>query len=479
MSLKKRVFSGLLWNFTDNFMVKGMFFIVSLVLARLLGPKEFGLIGMISVFIAIGISLVDSGMSSSIVRTKNTQQSDYCTVFYMNIAMSLLVYFILFFSAPYIAQFYEQNILTKIIRVYCFSFVISALSAVQLAILNKQMKFKKIMRINIPGAIVGAIVGISLGYFNYGVWSIVWMYLSTQIVQSIMLWSLSDWKPSLIFSNEKMKYHYAFGYKLMLSGLLDTVFNNIYNILIGKYFTVQSLGYYERSKSFNEQPVMMMTNIINNVSYPLLAEIQNKKEKIAQVYRQILKLSFFIIAPIMLGVIAIAKPLFILVLGDPWIPAVPIFQILCLASMFYPIHAFNINALKVYGRSDLFLRLEIIKKAVIVLAVLIAFQFGIYGLVWSNVFVSVIALFINTHYSSKMINYSSKDQLFDMLSILTKAFAMYLFIFTIAYFLRNYTEYIQIIIPTLLGIVFYFLLNYILKSEMLFYMINLIKEKIK
>lgn len=328
-----------------------------------------------------------------------------------------------------------------------------------------------------PGAFIGAFVGIGLGYLNYGVWSIVWMYLSTQIVQSIMLWFFSEWKPSFVFSKEKMKYHYSFGYKLMLSGLLDTVFNNIYNILIGKYFSVQSLGYYERSKSFNEQPVMIITNILNNVSYPLMAEIQDDKDKIADVYKQILKLSFFIIAPIMLGVVAVAKPIFILILGNQWIPAVPIFQILCLASMFYPIHAFNINALKIYGRSDLFLRLEIIKKIIIVISVLFSFQFGIYGLVWSNVFVSVTALFINTHYSSVMINYSSKNQLLDILAILTKACGMALVMIVVSFFLHDNSSYIQIIVPSILGFLFYFILNYLLKSELLFYIINLIKER--
>lgn len=477
MSLKKQTLSGIIWTFTDTFVLRGLSFFASIILARLLGPTEFGLIGMISVFIAIGTSLVDSGLSASLIRTQNADDRDYSTVFYLNLMMSVAVYGLLFFAAPWIADFYDQEILVPIIRLYCFSFVISAFSAIQTALLNKEMQFKKVMQYNVPGTVIGVIIGVALGYLGYGVWSIVWMYLSTQLIHSLILWAFSKWRPSLIFSKEKLKYHYGFGYKLMLSGLLDTGFRNIYNVIIGKFYSVQSLGYYERANSFNALPVTMLTSVISKVSYPLLSKIQNQKDRIATVYRQLIQFSFFVIAPMMLGAATLARPLFLLVLGDQWLPAVPFFQILCLSGMFYPIHAFNINVLKVYGRSDLFLKLEIIKKSVITISILVALQFGIYGLVWSSVFTSIAALLINTHYSSRMIHYTTWQQVRDIVITLIKAGLMAGLMWGAIKLLGNYSLYWQIIIPALLGMLFYILVNFAMKARPLAFAFNLIKKR--
>lgn len=475
--LRKQTFSGLIWTFADTFLLRGVSFMGTIVIARLLGPTEFGLIGMISVFIAIGTSLVDSGLSSSLIRTQDADDTDFSTVFYLNLGMSFLVYLTLFLAAPYIAGFYNQSILTNVIRLYCFSFIISAFSSIQLAILDKEMQFRKMMLYNIPGVFIGVTVGIALGYLGYGVWSIVWMYLTIQIIQSLVLWSFSKWKPTRTFSKEKMKYHYGFGYKLMLSGLLDTVFKNIYNILIGKFFSVKSLGFYERANTFNEYPVSILTSIIARVSYPLMAKMQMEKERLAVVYKQLLQFTFFITAPLMLGAAAIAKPLFLLVLGAQWLPAVPFFKIICLASMLYPIHAFNINVLKVSGRSDLFLKLEIVKKIIVVISILIAFQFGIYGLVWSSVITSFLSLLINTHYSSDIIDYTTKNQLLDMLPTFLLSLVIFIIMTYFVSLLETYSIYLQIILPTLAGLLFYVLFNYLIKSVPLLFAIKLLKER--
>lgn len=291
-------------------MLRGLSFIASVILARLLGPTEFGLVGMISVFIALGNSFVDSGLSASLIRTKDADETDYATVFYLNLALSIVVYGIFYITAPMIAAFFEQELLELIVRVYCLTFIISAFSAVQLALLNKRMKFKQIMKCKVPGTILGVLVGLWMGYAGFGVWSIVCMFMCTQLGTSVMLWLNSSWTPSLVFSKEKLKYHYNFGYKLMLSGLIDTFYKNVYKLIIGKFFTVQDLGYYERAHSFNNQSVTMFTSIISKVSYPLLSKIQDQKERIAVVYRQLIQFSFFVIAPMMLGAAALAKPLF-------------------------------------------------------------------------------------------------------------------------------------------------------------------------
>ncbi len=479
MSLRKKTIGGVFWTVIDTFILKGFSFFATIVLARWLGPEEFGLVGMIAVFIAIGTSITDSGLSNSLIRTKNADDKDFSTVFILNLGLSVGAYLLLFFAAPYIADFYDQPILKNIVRVYCLCFIFSAFSAVQLARLTTNMQFKKITKLNIPGTIIGTLIGLILGYFGFGVWSIVFMYLSTQLIQSVSLWLSSTWRPSLQYSNEKGKYHYGYGYKLMLSGLLNTVFSNIYNIVIGKFYSTRELGFFERSKSFNSYPVTTITGVVSRVTFPLLASLQDDKERISAVYKKLMGLTFFITAPLMLGAAAVARPLFLLVLGEQWVEAVPYFQILCLAGMFYPIHAFNLNVFKVYGRSDLFLRLEVIKKMIITIALIIGFQFGIIGLVWSSVISNYLALFVNTYYSAGMINYSSQRQFLDMLPTFVISSLMFGIITFILTSFENLHFILQVAIGVSIGILFYFIVNRIFKTQSLIYLLTLFKKKLK
>ncbi|MEP0133072.1 MAG: lipopolysaccharide biosynthesis protein [Eudoraea sp.] len=477
MSLKQKTISGVAWSFAEALFLKGLSFVTMVFLARWLGPIDFGLMGMIAVFIGIGTSLVDSGMSASIIRTKNADDSDFSTVFYMNMAISLLVYALMFITAPYISSFYGQVVLIDIIRIYCLIFIISAFSAVQLAILNKEMRFKRMMLLNAPSTIIGVSVGLFLGYNNYGVWSIVSMYMTTQIILSLLLWITGSWKPGLNFSKEKLIYHYNFGYKLMLSGLLGVVFANSYNIIIGKFFPVQTLGYYERAKRFTQYPSQTITEIVGKVTYPMLAQLQDDTPKLSIIFRSLLRIAFFVIAPLMLGLAAIAEPLFDLILGSEWLAAVPYFQILSLAAMLFPIHAFNVNVLKVYGRSDLFLKLEVFKKSFLAIGIIIGLQFGVIGLVWSSVVVSLISLLINTYYSSKLIHYTTKRQLLDMLPILLLAILTFLLMYYSVYLFIDYSNIVQIAFASLIGITFYLLINSFFKASPLYNLLTIIKNR--
>ena len=476
-SLRKMTLSGLIWTFIETFFVRGFSLIATIIFARLLSPADFGTLGMISIFIAVGTSLIDSGLTSSLIRTPATTNEDYSTIFFLNLAISILVYTILFFLAPFIAAFYNQPVLVNIIRIYCLSFIISSFSSIQLTILTKEMRFRTLTLSNLPGTILGVAVGIILAYCKAGLWSIVGMYLTIQFIQTVLLWLVSKWKPSLLFSKEKMKFHYNFGYKLMLSGLLDTFFRNIYNVIIGKFFSIQTLGYYDRANTFNDYPVTLITSIITKVSYPLFSKIQNNKELIANFYRKILQITFFVTAPLMLGAAAVAHPLILFMLGEKWLPAVPYFKIICLASMIYPIHAFNISILKVYGRSDLFLKLEVIKKAVTTISIIAAFPFGIMGIVWSAVFSSIIALIVNTYYSSEMINYTTKQQLRDMFPVLVFSGVMYIIVTFTIKLLSQQISILQITAATAVGLLSYIFLHYLLKSKSLFFTLKLIKER--
>lgn len=418
MSLRKTAISGLVWTFAQQFGVQGIQFLVSIFMARLLLPEEFGLIGMITVFISIGKSLMESGLTQSIIRTNNPDQEDYSTVFFFNLAGSILVYLILFFSAPLIASFYNQPILINIIRVYCFSFIITAFSAVQMTKLTKEMDFRTQMTITIPSLITSGLLGIFLAFHEYGVWSLVWMSLFQAFLSTVQLWWRTGWRPSLVFKIEKFKNHFQFGYKLTLSGLLDTIFKNIYQIIIGKFFVASQVGFYTRANSIKQLPVSNISSALNKVTYPLFASIQNDNERLKNVYKQIMQMVVFIVAPVLIIMGVLAEPLFRFLFTEKWLPAVPYFQILCLVGILYPINSYNLNVLKVKGRSDIFLKLEIIKKIIIVVIIIITLRFGIEGLIWGQLFSSIIALFINTYYTGKFIKYSISEQAKDILPII-------------------------------------------------------------
>lgn len=418
MSLRKQAISGMLWTFAQGFSTQGIGFIISVVLARLLLPAEFGIIGMIAIFMGIGGALVDSGLASSLIRTPEANQEDFSTVFYFNIVGSILMYFILYLTAPLIAKFFNQPILTNITRLYGITFIINAFSTIQLTRLTQMMDFKTQMRVSVPALIGGGALGIILAYMGFGVWSLVWMRLFQSFLNSLQLWIVSKWKPSFIFNIEKFKYHFHFGYKLLLSGLLDTVFTNSYTVIIGKLFVPAQLGFYTRANSVIQLPVQNISGALNKVTYPLFASIKDDNERLKKVYKQIMQMVTFLIAPILIIMGVLATPLFRFVFTEKWLPAVPYFQILCISGILYPFHVYNLNILNVKGRSDLFLRLEVIKKILLVITIIVSIQFGMYGLLWGIVISSALALFINAHYSGKFIHYNGFDQLKDVSPIL-------------------------------------------------------------
>lgn len=421
MSLQKQTISGLFWTFSQRFSVQLINFGVSIIMARVLLPADYGLIGMLTVFMAIGSSLMDSGLSSSLIRTPDADQKDYSTVFFINIIGSIIFYAILFLTAPLIASFYNQEILTLIIRVYTLSFIISAFVGVQSTRLTKEMNFKTQMKIQIPSVIGGGALGVLLAYLDYGVWSLVWMNLLQSTLSAIQHWIYSGWRPNFLFDKERFKYHFNFGYKLTLSGLLDTIYSNIYNLIIGKFFPVAYLGYYTRAKSLQQLPVQNISSALNKVTYPMFSAMQHENVKLKMAYKKLMQQVLFWIAPTMILLGVIAEPLIRFLLTAKWVPAVPYFQTLCAAGILYPLNSYNLNILKVKGRSDLFLKLEIIKKVIITVGIFIAVPFGIYGLLYLQVIISFVAYFINSWYSGKMIDYPMIEQVRNILPIILLA----------------------------------------------------------
>ena len=467
MSLRKQATEGLVWTFAQQFGNQIIGFIVSIILARILLPEEFGLIGMVLVFVTIGISLTDAGLTQSLIRDKDVDQDDLSTVFFFNLAASILVYFLIFFTAPYIANFYDQEVLINIIRVLTLTFIISAFGAVQNTRLTKLMNFKTQMMISLPSTIASGFLGVFLAYTGFGVWSLVWMRIAATTIATIQLWLYSNWKPSFIFNLEKFKDHFNFGYKLTLSGLLDTIFNNIYVIVIGKYFAASQVGFYTRAQTMQKLPVSNIANALNKVTYPLFAQIQNDNVRLKRVYKQIMQMVVFIIAPILIFSAVLAEPIFRLLLTEKWLPAVPYFQILCVSGILYPLNSYNLNVLKVKGRSDLFLKLEVIKKSLIALSIVIAIQFGIYGLLFSQAILSIVAFYINSYNTEKFINYSSWEQTKDILPIILMALIVGVGIFYLDSLLttKGFIDVVRILIGGSAGVLGYAILTYLLKRH--------------
>lgn len=424
MSLKKQALSGMVWSSIQTFGNKIIGFGVSVILARLLLPAEFGLIGMIGIFMGISSILIGSGLGASLIRTKDPNQADYSTVFIFNLVGSIILYSIMFVGAPYIADFFGEVQLTLITRIYCIVFVINAFSAIQIIRLHKNLDFRSETKASILSTIISAFTGVLLAYKGYGVMSLVWMGVAGALVNTIILWIQSGWKPSLVFDLRKFKYHFAFGSRMMISGILDIIFTNGYVLIIGKFFSATQLGFYNRADTLKQLPVSTFSNILNKVTYPLFAEIKDDDIRLKSVYKQIMKMVIFIIAPILVIMSVLAEPLFRFLFTEKWMPAVPYFQILCIAGLLYPLHAYNLNILYVKGRSDLFLRLEIMKKVILSIIIVLSFSFGIYGLLWGQVFFSALAFFINTHYTGKFLKYASWEQLYDIAPILILAAAM-------------------------------------------------------
>lgn len=475
MSLKKKSIRAVLWSLINLILTRGASFLSTVLLARILTPEDFGLLGMIMIFMGIGTTLLNSGLSQSLIRSNDVDEKDYATVFYTNIGISLIIYTLIFLLAPFIANFYEIKILTIIIRIYSIGFLISATSSIQFAILTKEMEFKKITSYQIPATVISIFTGVFLAFLDFGVWSLVFMFLINQLIRSIVFWYKSNWKPALVFDVKKLKKHFNFGYKLMFSGLLNTTYNNIYNVIFGKYYTLNILGFYERSYTFQHYITATITETISNVSYPLLSKIQDDRKKMIEVFKKIIKITFFILCPIMLAIIPISNPLFEFLLGEKWIGAVPFFQILCLSGILYPLHFLNINLLKVLGRSDLFLKIEIYKKIVGVSVILLLFKFGINGLLASILITSFIGFFINTYYTQKLIGYGALKQTLDLLPTIILSIISTGVIFFFSNIFPEFNLLLQILIPSFLGALFFILCSLILKLSPMIEILQIIK----
>lgn len=421
MSLTDKTLSGFVWAFGERFGVQAIQMAIFIVLARILTPEAFGLMGMLAVFIAVSQSLTDSGFGQALIQKKDADEVDFSSVFYINLVVSISIYGLLYVSAPLIASFYGEPILTGMIRLLGIKFILAAFSMVQIAKLTKEVQFKKLMIAKLPSTLLGGVAGIGAAYMGFGVWSLVIQQLTDTAAYSIQVWIQAKWKPLWIFDWERVKELFDFGGKMMTSGILHTIYQNIYEVVIGRYFAAAQVGYFTQANKIKQLPVQNISSALNRVTFPVLSEIQDDDARLKRAYKKIIRQVIFIIAPLMVGAIVIAEPLFRFVLTETWVPAVPYFQWLCVSGLFYPLNAYNLNILKVKGRSDLFLKLEVVKKVIGIIGIVIAVQFSVLALVILRAVTSVIAYGINSYYSGLFINYGILEQLKDISNILTIA----------------------------------------------------------
>lgn len=474
-SLKHKLIKGIVWSSIERFSVQGVLFLVMIIMARLLTPKDYGLVGMLIVFIAVAQSLVDSGFSQALIRKQNRTEVDNSTVFYFNIAVGTLLYLLLFGIAPWIADFYDSPELTVLMRVVCLNVVFNSLVVVQRALLTVNLDFKTQAKASLVAAIVSGVVGISMAYYGFSYWSIAIQQLVNLGLNTLLLWLLTHWRPQWKYSWNSFCELFAFGSKLMASGLLDVIYRNIYQLVIGKFFTASALGYYTRAQQFADFPSSNLTGIMQRVTYPTLCQIQNDNGHLAQIYRRFLRLSAFLIFPLLIGLSAVAQPLILLLLKEQWLFAATLLQIICFAMMWYPIHAINLNLLQVKGRSDLFLKLEIIKRMIALVVLCITIPIGLTAMCIGQIFSSLIALVINTHYTGKLIQVGFFRQMCDLLPTLLLSLTMWL----VVYFTLSLISGIilQLTVGVLVGVIYYLTLSFLFRFPELNELVSILRRK--
>ena len=475
-NLKNKVMGNMVWRLAERYGAQIVQFIVSIVLARILMPEIYGTIALITIFITILQVFIDSGFGNALIQKKDADDLDFSTVFYFNIVLCGILYIAIFFLAPVIANFYNNRNLIPVIRVLSLSLVFSSLKNVQQAYVSRNMQFKKFFFATLFGTIVSAFVGILMAYRGFGVWAIVAQNLTNLALDTLILWITVKWRPKLMFSFERLKQLFSFGWKLLISALLEVTYTNVRQLVIGKKYSSEELAYYNKGNQF---PNLIVTNInssIDSVLLPTMSREQDDKDRVKQMTRKAIQTSSYIIAPMMIGLAVVAGSVIRLVLTDKWLFAVPFMQIFCLDYMFYPIHTSNLNAMKAIGRSDLFLKLEVIKKTIGCLILLSTVWFGPIAIALGLLVSSLISIFINAFPNRKLLGYSYFEQIKDIFpNILTAAF-MGVIVWCVGFIPINYIAllFIQIVV----GIIVYILISALLKNKTFEYLFEAVKQVI-
>lgn len=424
-NLKQKTRKGLYWKFAEQLSNYGIQFMIGIAMARMLSPEDYGITALPAVFMAVAGVFVGAGFSEALVRKKDMTEEDLSTAFYYSLCVGAFFYLLLFVCAPWIADFYNVPVLTPLVRVTALSFLYSPIGTPQYVLLKRRLDFKTPAKVSVITRIVVGITGLILAYTGYGVWALVISGLVGGILDKVIILSLVRWIPHKSWSRESFRYLWGYGNKMMLSGIFDIVYSNITPIIVGKFFSPAELGVYNRAMGYAEMPSKNIHAVVREVTFPILSKLQDEPERLVSNYRRMIKVSGFVVFPLMMLLSALSRPIIITMITSKWESCIILLQILCFSMMWYPIHALNLNILMIRGRSDLFLKLEIAKKVVGLLVMCVFLPMGLVAFCIAGIGSSLISLFINTWYTGKFYNFGFKEQLRDLLPTLTLSFTMF------------------------------------------------------
>lgn len=478
MNVKKqryKIINSLIWKFAERISAQAITFCVSIILARLLSPTDYGVIAIVLVFMSIADVFATAGFGNALIQKKNADDIDFSSVFYFNICFSIIIYFIIYNSSTYISNFYNTPILKDILIVAALRIPVASINSVQYAYISRNMQFKKFFYGTLIGTIVSALIGIIMAYCDYGIWALVGQYLSHCIVNTIVLAIVIKWHPKIIFSLNRLKRLFSFGWKLLLSGLLDTGYNSCSSLLIGKFYKPVDLAFFETGKKFPMVVVINVDTSISSVLFPALASEQDEPERIKEHTRKAIQISSYIMWPMMLGMAACADNIVSLVLTDKWLPAVPYLQIACITYGLWPIHTANLQAINAMGRSDIFLKLEIVKKVIGITALLVSIQYGVLAVAITYLITGIIATFINSYPNKFLLKYSYLEQLKDILPSFLLSLVMYILIKILP--IDGLNILFGLALQIIIGVIMYIFLSIIFKNSAFEYLVKVMKER--
>lgn len=473
--LKEKTVKGLAWSTIDRFSTQGIQFVFSILIARLLIPSDYGVIAMLGIFFAVSQTFIDSGFGTALIQKANRTDTDFSTVFYFNIAVAVIFYMLLWFASPLIASFYNIPVLEDVTKVAALALVFSSLSAVHSTKLSIAINFKLRAEISVISALSTGCVGLYLAYSGYGVWALVFQSVFASFLYTVLLWCLVHWRPKVVFSWQSFKQMFSFGSKLLASGLLDTVYNNVYTLVIGKVYSSSLLGLYSRASGLAQYPSSNITGVLQNVTFPILCSIHDDEKRLAAAYKKFIRMAAFVVFPLMIGLASVADPFIRIVLTDKWEGSIYLLQIICFSMMWYPIHAINLNILQVKGYSNYFLRLEIIKKMQGVLILCITVPNGLVAMCYGSVLSSLLSLIWNTYYTKKIIGYGFVSQMKDLLHILVYSLSMGAVVLLVTSFIP--VLWIKLVAGILIGGAYYALGAYFMRFDELREVLSIIKRK--
>lgn len=472
--IKNKTITNFMWRFAERCGAQLVTFVVSIVLARLLEPSVYGTIALVTVFTTILQVFVDSGLGTALIQKKNADDLDFSSVFYFNFGMCIILYLVMFISAPYIARFYNDSSLTSVIRFISLTIVISGVKGIQQAYVSKNMLFKRFFFSTLGGTLISAIIGIIMAYMGFGVWALAVQQLSNTAIDTLILWVTVKWRPSKRFSIERLKSLFSFGWKLLCSSLLDTLYNNVRSLIIGKMYSASDLAYYNQGEKFPKFIVSNVNTSIDSVLLPTMSSAQDDRNRVKNMTRRAIKTSTYVMAPLMMGLAFCAEPVIKIILTDKWLLCIPFLRIFCITYMFYPVHTANLNAINALGRSDLFLKLEIAKKIVGITLLFSTIWFGVMAMAYSLLVSCVLNQIINSWPNKKLLNYGYLEQLKDILPGILLALFMGICVYFVSFL--PISIYLILVIQVVLGATIYIGNSAILKLDAFEYLWNTVKE---